>query len=163
YTVDNNNAAVEALRTSDQTLTDSFTYTMADADGATSSATLTITIHGQNDAPVAVNDTADATEAGGGANGPPGSNPSGHALTNDTDVDSAANGETKAVTEVNGASGNVGISVAGSYGSVTINADGSYTYVVDNNNASVQALRLSTDTLTDTFTYTITDAAGATS
>src|SRR5438067_2463205 len=115
-TVGKRNAADEALRISGQTLTDSFTYTMADTAGATSSATLTVTIHGANDAPVAVNDTASATEAGGVANGTAGVNPSGNVLTNDTDVDSAANGETKTVTKVNSLAGNVGMSVAGSYG-----------------------------------------------
>ncbi|EMI18985.1 Cadherin domain protein [Rhodopirellula maiorica SM1] len=51
YAVDNSNAAVEALRTASDTLTDVFTYTMVDASGATSTQQITITIQGQNDAP----------------------------------------------------------------------------------------------------------------
>lgn len=51
YTLNNSNAAVQALRTNADTLTDTFTYTMADNTGATSSATLTVTIRGANDAP----------------------------------------------------------------------------------------------------------------
>ena len=39
-----------------QVVSDAFTYTMADTNGATSSAALTITITGANDAPVAVAD-----------------------------------------------------------------------------------------------------------
>ena len=39
------------------------------------------------------------------------------------------------------------------YGTLTLNADGSYSYVVDNTNATVDALNGS-DTLTDSFSYT---------
>lgn len=53
-----------------------------------------------------------------------------------------------------------GTSVIGSYGTLKIGADGSYKYVVNNSNTSVNALRQSTDTLTDTFTYTAKDSAG---
>ncbi|MGN6093014.1 MAG: beta strand repeat-containing protein, partial [Luteibacter jiangsuensis] len=48
YTVDDNNAAVNALRDG-QTITDVYTYTITDADGDTSTTTLTITIHGHTD------------------------------------------------------------------------------------------------------------------
>ncbi|MEZ6095180.1 MAG: VCBS domain-containing protein [Pirellulaceae bacterium] len=166
YSVDENNAAVQALRTAADTLSDTFTYTAIDAAGATSTTQITITIHGANDDPNAIADTANATEAGGVANGTAGTNPSGNVLTNDTDIDSVANGETKTVDGVlagiqSSASGNVGSAVAGSYGSITINSDGSYSYVVDNSNAAVQALRTSGQTLTDTFTYTMIDTAGA--
>lgn len=165
YLLDNNNAAVQALRTSANTLTEVFTYTVSDALGATSSTTLTITIQGANDTPVASVDTATALEAGGIANATPGVNPTGNVLTNDSDVDSVTNGETKVVTAfVNSASvsGTVGSALAGSWGSLTLNADGSYTYTVDNGNATVQGLRTTVDTLSDTFTYTMKDAAGAT-
>ncbi|WP_189618519.1 VCBS domain-containing protein, partial [Oceanisphaera arctica] len=55
-------------------------------------------------------------------------------------------------------SGTVGAALAGQYGSLTLNDDGSYTYVIDENNAAVQALRTSGQTLTETFSYTVTDA-----
>ncbi len=58
--------------------------------------------------------------------------------------------------------GTIGSSISGSYGSVVINADGSYTYTLDNTNISVQGLNTG-DTLTDTFTYSITDSDGSTS
>ncbi|MDP3839279.1 MAG: VCBS domain-containing protein, partial [Methylococcales bacterium] len=52
YTLDNSNAAVNALRTG-QTLTDTYSYTITDADGDTSTTTLTVTINGATDgAPV---------------------------------------------------------------------------------------------------------------
>lgn len=61
------------------------------------------------------------------------------------------------------ASGTLGVAKAGSYGSLTLNADGTYTYAVDNDNTTVNALRTADDTLIDIFTYTVRDAAGATS
>ncbi len=168
YVVDENNAAVQALRTSGQTLQDVFTYTMTDAAGATSTTQVTLTIQGANDAPVGVNDSGNAIEAGGYSNGTAGSNGTGNVLTNDTDVDSVANGETKTVSGVvagpaASASGSVGASVTGTYGSITIAANGSYTYVVDNTNTTVQGLRTVSDSITDIFTYQVTDAAGLSS
>ncbi len=106
-----------------------------------------------------------AVEASGYSNGTSGTNPSGNVLTNDTDVDA---GDTKTVSGVvagtsASAVGSVGTAVTGSYGSITINSDGTYSYTVDNNNATVQALRSTTETITDVFSYTVTDTAGATS
>ena len=57
--------------------------------------------------------------------------------------------------------GTVGSELSGAYGKLTLNADGGYTYVVDDTNATVQALRLSTDTLTEVFTYRVQDGSGA--
>ncbi|MFO0180701.1 MAG: VCBS domain-containing protein, partial [bacterium] len=168
YTVDNTNATVQALRTSGQTITDVFTYTVTDSGGLTSTTQITVTIQGANDAPTSVADTATAVEAGGLANGTAGTNPTGNVLTNDTDPDSAVNGETKTVVGIlagtqTSASGNVATSVTGTYGSITIAANGAYTYTVDNTNAAVQALRTSGNTLSDVFTYTMNDASGVAS
>ncbi len=168
YTVDNSNAAVQALRTSGQSINDVFSYTVIDTAGLTSTTQITVTITGANDAPTAVADTTIAVEAGGTTNGTPGTSPIGNVLTNDTDPDSAANGETKTIAgvaagTVGSASGSVATPVTGSYGSITISAGGAYSYAVDNSNSSVQALRTSSDTLTDVFTYTMTDADGLTS
>ncbi|MFN9911116.1 MAG: VCBS domain-containing protein, partial [Pirellulaceae bacterium] len=77
YTVDNTNTAVQALRLSGQTLSETFTYTMADTAGLTSTATVTITIQGANDNPVAIVDSSTAVEAGGYANATLGSNATG--------------------------------------------------------------------------------------
>jgi VCBS repeat-containing protein len=179
YTVDNSNAAVQALRTSADTVVDSFTYTIQDGlsasdtsgTGATNSkATLSITIEGANDAPTAVADTANVTEAGGVNNATPGGNatPTGNALDNDTDPDT--HGETKTVQGIE--SGNhpgdtvtsvLSNPVAGQHGSILMGANGAYTYSVTETDAAVQALRTSAQTITDTFTYTMHDLAGATS
>ena len=114
-----------------------------------------------NDAPVAVADVATAVEASGVFNGTAGVNPTGNVLTNDTDGDV---GDTRTVSIITGTTtGVVGGSTAGAYGTLVMAADGSYTYTVNNSAAAVQALRTSADTLTDTFTYTVQDAAGATS
>ncbi len=110
YVIDEANANVQALRTASDTLNDIFTYTVTDAGGLTSTAQVTVTIHGSNDAPVGTNDTATAVEAGGLSNAISGTNPTGNVLTNDTDVDA---GDTKAVNAV--AAGAVG-SASGSVG-----------------------------------------------
>ncbi len=162
--MDNNNAAVQALRLSTNTLTELYTYTMTDAGGLTSTATLTITIEGSNDNPVAVINTATATEAGGINNVISGHDPSGNVLTNDTDVDA---GDTKTVVGVvagvqASASGSVGTTVGGTYGSIVINADGTYTYTLNNNHATVEALN-DGQSISESFTYTMQDASGATS
>ncbi|HEX6706466.1 MAG TPA: immunoglobulin-like domain-containing protein [Albitalea sp.] len=136
--------------------TDVFNYTVVDALGATSSSTLTFTVTGTQDAPTAVADTATAVEAGVSA----GVNPSGNVLANDIDPDTT---DTLVVNRVNGSAANVGVDVAGTYGTLHLNADGSYTYTVNNNNAAVQALRLPTNTLTDTFSYRMTDGSGTNS
>jgi VCBS repeat-containing protein len=171
YVVDNANTTVQALNSTSTALTDTFTYTVKDAAGLTSSATLTVSVNGANDAVVAVADTASATEASGTANGTAGTDPTGNVLTNDADVDT---GDAKVLQDIKAGSGSVtavsagttsstGTTVAGTFGSLKIGADGTYSYVVNNANAGVQALNTSSTALTDTFTYTVKDAAGATS
>ena len=49
--------------------------------------------------------------------------------------------------------------VAGSYGSVNIASNGAYTYTLDNSLGAVQALATDEE-LTDTFTFTVSDANG---
>jgi len=56
---------------------------------------------------------------------------------------------------------NVGSPVTGSYGSVTVSSTGAYTYTVDNTKSAVQALAVG-ETLTDTFSYTVSDGRGGT-
>ncbi|MFN7627831.1 MAG: cadherin domain-containing protein, partial [Pirellula sp.] len=141
------------------------TVQVSDAGGLSTSQILTVTVADVNEAPTAVADTATAVEAGGVANATAGTNPTGNVLTNDTDVDS---GDTKTVSGVvagvvGSASTNVGVAVTGTYGSINISSAGVYTYTVDNTNATVQALRTSSNTLTDVFTYTMRDTAGLSS
>jgi VCBS repeat-containing protein len=58
---------------------------------------------------------------------------------------------------------NSGTAIAGSFGTLTIGANGSYTYVVNQANATVQALNTDSAALRDVFTYTVQDTAGLTS
>lgn len=100
---------------------------------------------------VGVDDTALAVEAG--VSSPTGTSATGNVLTNDTVVDPAD--LKKAVVAT----------MTGTYGVFSVAENGDYTYVVDNANTQVNALRGSTsahaaDTLTDAFTYQVTDAAG---
>jgi VCBS repeat-containing protein len=160
-----NDAAVQELDGCD-TVTDQFTYTVTDGAAASNTATLTITVFGNNDAPLAVSDTNWAQEEKhtcidgnvilGAKHSPDnteGNPPSGaFADRADTDADS----ETLTVNSVNGSGANVGAALCGTYGTLTLNANGCYTYVV--NSAAVQGLD-SYETVTDQFTYTVTDGA----
>lgn len=116
-------------------------------------------------APVAVNDTASATEASGLANATAGSNGSGNLLTNDTDANS---GDTKAVSALRtGNTAGLGdiaeddgttLTLVGQYGTLTVTkASGAYTYVINENSLAVQALN-SGGTLHDYFNYNVADA-----
>ena len=161
YTLDNANPAVNALNNT-QTLTDSYTYTLTDGDGSTTTAVLSITINGTNDAPVAVADTATVVESGvnpGNTAFPGTASATGNVLTNDTDVDT---GDSKTVSAVNGVAGNVGAVISGTYGTVTIATNGSYTYTLNNALATTQALAQGA-TANEVFAYTMRDANGATS
>ncbi|WP_445764866.1 DUF4082 domain-containing protein [Rhizobium hidalgonense] len=115
-----------------------------------------------NATPTAVADAGDATEKGGVANGSGGAIASGNVLTNDTDPDS---GDTKTVSAVSfgATSGTLGSALSGTYGSLVLSASGTYSYTINESNGAVQGLRLSTNTLNDVFSYTMRDAAGATS
>ena len=145
YTLNNSLAAVQGLGEG-QTLTDTFTYTVTDAHGGTGSNTLTVTINGVNDSPSVAAATADVTE----------------------DVQTLVTGTLPAPHDPD----NYGvpndilsftpqIAEPGAYGSLTLNADGTYTYILNNALPAVQNLNAG-NTLTDTFTYTVTDNHGGT-
>ena len=159
YTYIADQAAADALATG-ATANDVFTYTVKDPDGLVSNATtLTITVTGTDDAPVAnadvgaVNENATLTTSAltGVIRG----------LGADTDVDnpttsllvSGAVAGTGAVTQGAG----VATSIAGTYGHLTLNADGSYTYIADQ--AAADALATGA-TANDVFTYTVKDPDG---
>ena len=79
-------------------------------------ATLTITVSRANTAPVVADDTGETTAD---------TTTSGNVLINDTD----ANGDSLTVSQVSGASGNVGVAVVGSNGGLfNIAADGGWTF-----------------------------------
>ncbi|CAL95173.1 VCBS domain-containing protein [Azoarcus olearius] len=169
YALNNGDTAVQALRNSSDTLSDTFIYTIengltASGNPLRDSATLVVTIAGANDAPVAADVSASATEAGGTGNATPGYNPAGNVLAYVTDVDDAASElrvtavRTGAV-EGAGTAGTVGQEIVGLYGRLTLNANGSWTYVVDNTNPTVNALAPG-QTLVEAFNYTVTDRSG---
>lgn len=172
FLVNNLDPAVQSLRTYNDTLTEVFTYTVSDGQGKSVTRTFTVIIHGQNDTPIAADDTGTAIEAGGTLNTTPGAPATGNVLPNDLDVDGAAYGETKVVdaarTGAEAAGGTLidlaasGGVIAGSYGTLVLNANGTYTYTVNDSLAAVQALKLG-DSLVETFTYRMHDSAGATS
>src|SRR5947208_2838509 len=94
YTLDNSNAAVQALNVGG-TLTDHIT--VASEDGTTQ--VVTITINGTNDAAIISGATTGSViEAGGVANGTPGTPTASGTLT-DTDVDNASSEERRVGTE----------------------------------------------------------------
>ncbi|MGB3136310.1 MAG: VCBS domain-containing protein, partial [Nodosilinea sp.] len=106
-----------------------------------------------NPAPTATNNVGAVTEDGTLTN-------TGNLITTDTGdgVDTDPDSDPLIVASVNG--GASGPS-AGSYGTLTWAGDGSYTYSLNNANPIVQALGAS-ETLTDTFTYIVSDGEGGT-
>jgi VCBS repeat-containing protein len=143
---------------------DYFTYELRDTGGLTDLAQLTVNIRGRNNPPIAVPNLPIAVEAGGIANGSPGIDPAGDITANDFDFE----GDPLSVDAIrtgpesgSGTAGTIGSELAGTYGWLTQQADGTFTYRVDNANPLVEALRSSGDTLTDFFTYTVSDIYGA--
>lgn len=104
-----------------------------------------ISVTGENDAPVTVADTNSVTETVDAVSDP---QVTGNVLTNDTDPEGVALNVLNAGTQT------------GTYGSLELLSDGSYTYTLDDANAQVDGLNVS-ETLTDTFTYTVSEAAPA--
>ena len=132
YTLDNANAAVQALPLG-ATMNDTVTVTAI--DGTTHD--ITVTINGANDAAIVGGvDAGNVTEDGGALQVTSGT------LTI-SDIDTG--------DELFTAGG-----AAGTFGSVTIDANGNWTYTLDNANAAVQALPLGA-AMNDTVTVTAID------
>ncbi|MEO5338682.1 MAG: Ig-like domain-containing protein, partial [Magnetospirillum sp. WYHS-4] len=139
-----NLAAVNHLNAG-ETLTDTIQYSVSDGNtGHIGSAVVTVTIDGANDAPVAVGDSASANVlqvlSVDKAHG---------VLANDTDPD---RDDTFSVTSY------TATTTKGA--TVVVNADGSFSYD-PTASATLRAVPLGT-AATDSFTYTVTDAHGAT-
>ncbi|MBT7256111.1 MAG: tandem-95 repeat protein [Planctomycetaceae bacterium] len=129
---------------------DSVQYTMTDLAGTTSTATLTFTVNGVNDAPVAVDDVYTIGQdevlsvAASGLMG------------NDSDPD---DDDSISVSEF-GTTGNLsGTSTLGA--TVVLNTNGAFSYD-PSTSVALQALTRTDTPLDDTFTYEITDSNGAT-
>jgi VCBS repeat-containing protein len=142
--------------------TDVFTYTVRDADGDESTATLTIDVHNSclvttTDTDVTVYEKAlDLTKDGQdlAAGTVTGSEP-GH--TGET-------GSGTLVGAVTGASGAITYTLVGSatgtYGQILLNPDGSYTYTLTSAPKTSPNANDGANTLNESFTYTATDSVG---
>ncbi len=131
-----------------------FTYTIEDPDGASDTATVTITVNGANDAPIAVDNQYQVSEngilSGGDIIDDLGDDPDFADPTADFDVDV----EPLTVYEVDGETANVGDAITLSSGALlTVNADGTFSY---DPNGQFNDLG-NNDTATDSFTYKVTD------
>jgi len=161
YTYEVDNAVVQFLKKGESVVE---TYTVQSADG-TATSTITITINGTNDAPVANVDSNLVVESGvvNGGNTPTAGQPSanGNVLDNDTDVDAGTVLQVSAFS-LGATVGTLGTPLQGMYGSLVLNANGSYTYILDNSLPATQNLA-SGATAAEHFTYTITDGDGGTS
>ncbi|MDP4549256.1 VCBS domain-containing protein, partial [Marinobacter sp. MDS2] len=131
YTLDNTNAAVQALAAGD-TLIDTITFTSDDG----STETQNITITGSNDA-ATINLTAADT-----------------AVTEDDASNNTASG-TVSFSDPDTGEGTLASSAA-TYGTVTVDGSGNWTYTLDNSAPVVQALAAG-DTLADTIIFTSDD------
>src|SRR5205814_1639827 len=128
YSYAANTAAANALAAG-QSGVDVFSYTVRDAAGATSTATLTLTVNGVNDAAViGGTGSGSVVEAGGVANGTPGTPGTSGALT----ISDADAGEALFQAPA---------SLSGTYGSFSFNAvTGAWSYALDDARAATQAL-----------------------
>ncbi len=152
YQVDQTDPAVQALATSAETITDKFNYTIQDTGGLQDTATLTITIHGADDLPLAVADTGTMTQ-----NDAP---TSFNVIANDTQDPDHTALNTIAV-------GPGSITVTGPAGETFVNTDATATIVgnqvqVSLVNADFQQLALG-EHATVTVPYTLTGDTGETS
>ncbi|KZK81137.1 hypothetical protein PsAD13_04079 [Pseudovibrio sp. Ad13] len=118
-----------------ETATTSFTYTITDQHGASGTSTVSITITGKNDGPVASSVYAGTVEDGAVVISPHFSD----ADTNDSHT--------------------ITVETDGTLGTVTVNEDGNFTYDPNGQFDDLDQGEFSFDS----FTYTITDESGATS
>ncbi|MEC7765276.1 MAG: Ig-like domain-containing protein [Pseudomonadota bacterium] len=148
---------------------DSFTYTISDGAGLTDTATVSVTVVGANDAPIAADDTNigdPVVEAGVGVAGD--DTATGNVLANDSDVDGpgplavihvdAGTGEPGSVQPVDALFTQI---ILGRYGRLLMDADGNWTYDLDDLDPDTEALDAG-EIATESFTYTVSDGSGAT-
>ena len=121
-----------------EVMNDSFSYTITDDMGETSTAVVNVQIIGTNDAAVTVADAAAVTEDSA-------TTTSGNVLANDSDVD---NGTVLQVAQPG--------TIDGIYGTLNIAQDGSYTYRLNDGAANVQALNAG-EVAVESFAYIATD------
>ena len=140
YTLNNALPAVQGLGVGEK-LTDTFTYTVSDGHGGTASNTLTVTVNGTNDAPTVSAATATIAEDTASVSG-----------TLPTPVDADIHDTVTFSPQTN---------TPGLYGTLSVDASGNYTYTLNNGLPAVQGLGVG-ESLTETFTYAISDGRGGT-
>jgi len=121
-----------------ETATDIFEYTLADGQSGTDTATVTVTVTGINDAPVAIDDN--------GSTGKDSPFVTDNVLANDSDPDGPS---ALSVT---------GFNTTGTLGQVSYNGGGTFYY---NPNGQFNGLSDGAS-VTDTFTYTVSDGGAGT-
>lgn len=140
YAVANASAIVQRLAQG-ETVSDSFGYSATDNDpngAATASSTITASIDGRNDAPVAAMDFAFVSEDGF-------LQASGSVLANDSDID---NGAVLGIVSPG--------TFSGTYGTLVLAADGAFTYTLANDSSAVQSLGQFVE-VSEAFGYSVTD------
>ena len=171
------NAAVQYLAAGDTVVQ---TWTVDSVDGSGTS-TITITINGTDDGPVANPDTNFVNKSivesdapiiygnviAGGDNGIDSADSFAgaeqYADVADTDIDL---GDTLRIVSINNQSVSLGTTaangtqLAGLYGVLTIGADGSYAYDLDDSNPLLASLNTGEE-LNEVFDYTVSDSSGA--
>jgi VCBS repeat-containing protein len=130
-----------------ETLVDTFSYTISDGNGGTSTASVSLTINGVNDGPVAVANTYTTDEQ---------TLITGNVLTDDTGQGVDSDVDASDVLSV----------VAGTFttangAAVVLNADGSFSYD-PSGSAALDALNTGQSAV-DSFDYTVSDGNGGTS
>ncbi|MDL2403811.1 VCBS domain-containing protein [Rhizobium mayense] len=136
YTLDNDTA--QGLKAG-ETAQEIFTVKVTDAEGASDTQTITVTVTGTNDAPV-----ISGTETG--------------AVQEDETLTAAGRLTALDPDVGDSASWSVVGDATGSYGALALNADGSWSYVL--NNDAAQGLKAG-ETAQETFTVRATDTDGA--
>lgn len=144
YTLNNSNGAVQGLTTGEQ-LNDVFIYTAVDGSGGSVSNSLTITINGTNDSPLAIASVNTAIEDRATVI---------EGILVPQDIDNSADNVVSDVLRCIPKSNEKGL-----YGNLTLDADGHYVYVLNNSLAVVQGLGAG-DTLAEVFFYTVLDSHG---
>lgn len=168
--IDHPTATMDGLASGEETLALDFSSIIipSDQDGDAISVTSAFTINVIDDVPIANADVDSVAEDGtddATGNVLTGIDISGSPDANTTDgaADLAGAdqpGTVSGVKSVNQTTtGTVGSPLNGEFGTLTLNTDGSYVYKLDNGNATVDALD-DTETVTDIFEYTLTDADG---
>ncbi|MDB3946984.1 Ig-like domain-containing protein [Candidatus Pelagibacter sp.] len=141
---------------------ETFTYTVTDDTGQTSTAEIVIKINGVNDAPTAVDDEA-TLDLDTSSNLDNLTTSSNFVKANDNDVDLFDNITIDSIrtgqSSDTGTSITVGESFTSTYGNFYINANGGYAY--NANDGLVDTLKPG-EKIYEYFTYTITDSAGLT-